>query len=198
MPIIFGNSIITSELGAASRDNKVDNADANFYSTIRQTIQGLDRLIDGVIFTGTGFLVTILGIAGVLFITKTHILFWNVDAARLGACFIAFGAFILAVALFLRLLLYVSFLGEAVKIAEQIEKRLLDGDFQLTHKFQSKRGAGENGWWLLRIFPVGGVLASAFALVFFLYGTFGLHSNADSSTPPPSQACPSVENKSGL
>lgn len=49
MPTIFGNLSQSIDL------SKADNADANFYSTIRQTIQGLDRLIHDVIFTGSGF-----------------------------------------------------------------------------------------------------------------------------------------------
>jgi hypothetical protein len=198
MPVIFGNAISVSATATttatATRKNEVDNADANFYSTVRQTIQGLDRLIDNILFSGSTFLLAFLGVAGILY-KQDPIMLRGVDAARHGAWMIALGAFFLAWALLLRLRLYVNFLDEAVGIAKRIETCLLEEDFRLTHKFQGKWGAGKGGWRVLVFFPFGGILVSFVALCFFLYTAFC--PPTETPTPPAPPTCPPAESKIG-
>ena len=164
-----------------------DTADVNFYTNLRQTIQGLDNLILQTTLTGSGFVGAFLALAGILF--KSGVDFHGFAVGRHGAWVISGGACVLAFSLFRRLGMYIEFLGKAVDLAKRVEERLLDPEFRLTLEFEGVPFAGKRGWRIFRPFLIGMLVVCLVATLFFLMAAFFPTLDQTGSVPAPAAPC---------
>ena len=116
--------------------------DYQYHQTVRQTIEGLDRLLVTLLLQGTAFILAVLGISGGL----QNNLGPNISF------FVTIPLFVLSLFLIFAVHLYSGLLSQAVTVAKEVEARLPLGDepkLRLTSMMDTSLIAGGRyGPWL--------------------------------------------------
>lgn len=110
--------------------------DNEYHSTIRNTIQGLDRLLVSILTQGTAFVLAILSVGGALQEKMgPAITFWVTLSLTILTILIIFGVW-----------LYSSLLGQAIEVCKAVENQVLgtetDEKYKLTHMLEKTFLAG--------------------------------------------------------